>query len=253
MHPVILIIPWVAIGLPLILGSAVAVGFCVFAVGAIGFGVYALAKSTAQATPVLRDFVPPQRSEQELERLEAERQARAKAEQAVIEAEIRDALEDARREHLPKTPAEAQQRLLEAHAVVAAKEEEVRASEAAARELSGGWSQVCEAREALAQAEEEVRQLQSDCAMLLPQRETAMPEGATTTSLCPGSPEIQPWTSGAGAKSARGFSTYTFPQVRQFSKPLPICLSSSQHPKLQTSAFRRTAMIRPVLAAIRRI
>lgn len=105
-------------------------------------------KVLARMTPGIRDFVPDDVSPQEVaaKRLEAEEQASRVA--AEIEAEI----EEVATALAPSCPQEAQALLVEAQEALKVAEGNVALAEESAKEQSGGWMAVCEARDQLREA-----------------------------------------------------------------------------------------------------
>lgn len=105
-------------------------------------------KVLARMTPGIRDFVPDDVSPQEVaaKRLEAEEHASRVA--AEIEAEI----EEVATALAPSRPQEAQALLVEAQEALKVAEGNVALAEESAKEQSGGWMAVCEARDQLREA-----------------------------------------------------------------------------------------------------
>ncbi|CAJ1356062.1 unnamed protein product [Effrenium voratum] len=97
-------------------------------------------------------------------RLEAEEQAARIA--AEIEAEIQAARQEAQKTLAPSCPEEAQALQAEAQEELQAARSHLEAAEEAAREQSGGWMQVCEARERLKEAHSRARHAE----LLLPKQ-----------------------------------------------------------------------------------
>ncbi|CAJ1452454.1 unnamed protein product [Effrenium voratum] len=133
---------------------------------AMVLGLAELVKVVARMIPVLREFVPDDEAPQEAlaRRLEAEEQAARIA--AEIEAEIQAARQEAQKTLAPSCPEEAQALQAEAQEELQAARSHLEAAEEAAREQSGGWMQVCEARERLKEAHSRARHAE----LLLPKQ-----------------------------------------------------------------------------------
>eukprot|EP00931_Biecheleriopsis_adriatica_P123732 TRINITY_DN98797_c0_g1_i1.p1 TRINITY_DN98797_c0_g1~~TRINITY_DN98797_c0_g1_i1.p1 ORF type:complete len:268 (-),score=52.02 TRINITY_DN98797_c0_g1_i1:117-920(-) len=262
---VMLILPFVLIVCPCILGSAVAVGSMAVGVGIAGLAAYALLRGVASITPVVRDIIPEPVSEEELRRLDAEADAREAAEKARIDAEIEEAMEKARIASLPKTPEEAQLRLGDAQAAVAQASAWVTSAEEAAKARSGGWGDLCDARAALQRAEADLAQLQTDVALLLPcgdLPQTALGPGAANLEVVEARTHASPRIAAVSlAHQERSPLSQVVRSMSTVREVLPMKTPPFRHSPMQavyprpgalgSAAFRRTAL-RSALAALRR-
>ncbi|CAJ1452450.1 unnamed protein product [Effrenium voratum] len=179
---------------------------------AMVLGLAELVKVVARMIPVLREFVPDDEAPQEAlaRRLEAEEQAARIA--AEIEAEIQAARQEAQKTLAPSCPEEAQALQAEAQEELQAARSHLEAAEEAAREQSGGWMQVCEARERLKEAHSRARHAE----LLLPKQSRSQAPSPRHCVAKPGA---------AAAKRAAPLNTRQV-DVMYFSPRCP-CLTQS--------------------------
>lgn len=129
-------------------------------------------KMFAQQVPVVRDLLPDEVPAEELSarRLAAEATAeRVAAEiEAVAEAQVLP----------PASPAEASDMMEEAKTVLTSARQQLQTVEAEAKQQSGGWMAVCDARERVRRAEVDLAKVESVARPMLPSDESLPEEPA---------------------------------------------------------------------------
>jgi len=152
------------------MGLAMGVVWAALMVGfffAVTIGFLQVLKAVAQMIPVVRELIPAEVPAQEVvaRRLEAEEHARRVAEE--IEAEIQEVAQEAREALQPGTVPEATALLEEARQSLKTAQRRLDAAEAAAKQQSGGWMAVCEARDVVSKAEAKLADVESVTGPLL--------------------------------------------------------------------------------------
>jgi hypothetical protein len=130
-------------------------------------GLLAIAKVVLPAH-IAKVLVPDPPTQEELARRREEADQVAAQRMAQIEADLREAAATAREALRPKTSQEALARITQGRVAVTEAAAELQRAEAAAKEQSGGWVAVCEARDAVARAEDLAAKASADAALFLP-------------------------------------------------------------------------------------
>jgi len=134
-------------------------------------------KMFAQQVPVVRDLLPDEVPAEELSARRLAAEATAERVAAEIEAEIQAVAEA--QVLLPASPADAADMMEEAKMALMAARQQLQTVEAEAKQQSGGWMAVCDARERVHRAEVDLAKVESVARPMLPSGESLSKEPAT--------------------------------------------------------------------------